>query len=78
MASPSSVLDILQSVQFISSGGRRFAVLDAADWEALMEWLETLEDTRIAHDAYAELKAAGGDRERAGWKEWRSIEDTLE
>jgi hypothetical protein len=73
MASPKSGFDILQSVRFIASNGRRFAVLDADDWDALVEWLETLEDTGIARDAYERLKAAGGDRERAGWKEWQAV-----
>jgi hypothetical protein len=40
------------------------------DWEALIEWLETIEDVEAAKKAYAELKAAGGDRERAGWLRW--------
>ncbi|MCI0399505.1 MAG: hypothetical protein L0322_31860 [Chloroflexi bacterium] len=50
--------------------GRRFAVLSADDWDALIEWLETVEDVHIAQQALAELKAAGGDRQRAGWLEW--------
>lgn len=36
---------------------------------ARIEWLETLEDTQIARAAFAELKAAGGDRKKAGWVE---------
>jgi hypothetical protein len=63
-------LDALQSVQFVTAQGRRFAVLSAEDWEALIEWLETLEDSQIARQAFAELKAAGGDRKRAGWVPW--------
>lgn len=37
-------LDALQSVQFVTVKGKRLAVLDAENWEALVEWLETLED----------------------------------
>jgi len=66
-------LDILQSVQFVTAKGKRFAILSAEDWETLIEWLETLEDLQIARQAFAELKAAGGDRKRAGWLEWKSV-----
>lgn len=72
-----SATDILQSVQFITAKGKRFAVLDAEDWEALIEWLETLEDVQVARQALAELKAAGGDRQRAGWLEWKTIADEI-
>jgi hypothetical protein len=68
-----SGMDILQSVQFVTVKGKRFAVLNADDWEALIEWLETLEDLHIARQAFAELKAAGGDRKRAGWLEWKTV-----
>ncbi|MCI0478627.1 MAG: hypothetical protein L0Y55_20490 [Anaerolineales bacterium] len=68
-----SATDVLQSVQFITAKGKRFAVLNAEDWEALIEWLETIEDFQIARRALAELKAAGGDRKRAGWLEWRTV-----
>jgi PHD/YefM family antitoxin component YafN of YafNO toxin-antitoxin module len=68
-----SGLEALQSVQFITAKGKRFAVISEEDWEALIEWLETLEDIQIVRQAFAELKAAGGDRERAGWMEWRAV-----
>jgi len=64
-----SGMDSLQSVQFVTIRGKRFAVLSADDWEALIEWLETLEDLHVARQAFAEVKAAGGDRKRAGWLE---------
>ena len=57
--------------------GKRFAVLSADDWEALIDWLETLEDTEIARQAFAALRAAGGDRKRAGWLEWDAVADEL-
>ena len=65
-----SGLDALRSVQFVTVNGRRFALLSADDWEALVEWLETLEDTHIAREALDALKAAGGDRAKAGWLDW--------
>jgi len=51
--------------------------VSAEDWEALIEWLETLEDIQIARAAFADLKAAGGDRKRAGWVEWEEAEMEL-
>ena len=68
-----SGLDALQSVQFVTAKGKRFAVLSGDDWEALVEWLETLEDVQIARQALSELKAASGDRERAGWLQWNKL-----
>jgi hypothetical protein len=53
-------------------------VLSTEDWEALIEWLETLEDTQVAREAFAELKAAKGNRRRAGWMQWDAIKDQLE
>ena len=72
-----SGLDALQSVQFVTKKGKRFAVLSADDWEALIEWLETLEDTQIARQAFAELKSAKGNRARAGWVNWDAVKDEL-
>ena len=72
-----SGLDALQSVQFVSQKGKRFAVLNADDWESLIEWLETLEDAQIARQALAELKAAKGNRAKAGWRKWDAVRDKL-
>lgn len=66
-------LEALQSVQFVTAKGKRFAVIGEDDWEALIEWLETLEDTHIARQAFAELKTSGGNRQRAGWMEWQTV-----
>ena len=54
-----SGLEALQSVQFVTKNGKRFAIVSADDWESLIEWLETLEDVQIARQAFAELKADG-------------------
>jgi hypothetical protein len=66
-------LEALQSVQYVTAKGKRLAVIDIEDWEALIEWLETLEDSRLAQQAYEELEASGGDRERAGWLKWDDV-----
>ena len=68
-----SGLEALQSVQFATIKGKRLAIVSAEDWEALIEWLETLEDTQVARQALAELRAAGGDRRKAGWLEWAKV-----
>ncbi len=65
--------DALQSVQFVTKKGKRFAVLSADDWEALIEWLETVEDVQIAREAFAELKKAKGNRAKAGWRKWEEV-----
>ena len=70
-------LDALQSVQFVTKNGKRLAVLSADDWESLIEWLETVEDVQIARQAFADLKAARGNRTRAGWLAWEDVADEL-
>jgi hypothetical protein len=70
-------VEALQSVQFVTVKGKRLAVLNADDWEALIEWLETLEDSQIARDAFSRLEAAGGDRKLAGWIEWDEAKKDL-
>lgn len=68
-----SGLEILQSVQYVTVEGKRLAVVDAEDWESLIERLETLEDIEAAEQALEELKAASGDRQRAGWLRWDDV-----
>jgi len=71
-------LEVLHSVQFITVKGQRLAVLSAEDWEALVEWIENLEDTKIVKQSLAELKAVNGDRKKAGWLEWDEVEAQLQ
>lgn len=73
-----SGVETLQSVQFATVQGRRVAVIDGSDWDALIEWLETVEDLQAARTAFAQLKAAGGDRKRAGWLRWEDVEGELQ
>lgn len=72
-----SGIEALQSVQFVSKRGKRFAVVAADDWDSLIEWLETVEDVQVARQALAELKAAKGNRKRAGWQKWDDVKETL-
>ncbi len=71
-------LEVLQAVEFLKIKGKQVAVLDVETWQALIEWLETLEDLQIAKQALNELKAAGGNRARAGWLKWDDVESELE
>lgn len=71
-------LEAVQTVQFVTIKQKRFAVIEAEEWEALIEWLETLEDLQIFKEAYQQLEAAGGDREQAGWLRWEDVRDEIE
>lgn len=68
----------LQSVQFVTVNGKRLAVIPVEDWEALIEWLETVEDVQLVRRALEQLKTAYGDRKQAGWVEWYEAEKELE
>jgi hypothetical protein len=67
----------LKSVQYVEIEGKRFAVVPVEDWEAMIEWLEGLEDLDIARRALAEVREAAGDRERAGWLRWDDVREEL-
>jgi hypothetical protein len=71
-------LEVLQSVRFVKVKGKRLAVLDAENWDALMEWLEELEDIAIAQPILAQLKQYRGDCDRAGWLKWDEVEVELD
>ena len=70
-------LEALETVQYTTVKGKRLAVVGIDDWEALIEWIETLEDIKIAQQAFNELKSVGGDREEAGWLKWDDIKEEL-
>ena len=72
-----TALEVLESVQYVTVKGKRLAIVSADEWEAMIEWLETLEDAELAKEAVAQLKAAGGDRERAGWRKWDDVKEDL-
>lgn len=73
-----SGLDALQSVQFVTKKGKRYVVMTAGDWDSVIEWLETVEDVQFARQAFTELKAAKGNRKRAGRLKWDDVEGTGE
>lgn len=78
MSEKTSGAEALQSAQFVTANGKRLVVIDAGDWEALVEWLETLEDQEVVREALHTLKAAGGDRRRAGWLDWKEVAGEIE
>lgn len=73
-----TALEALQSVQYVTVNGRRVAVIDVEEWEAIVEWLEDAEDLQLAKQARTELAAAGGNRERAGWRKWSDVVEEIE
>lgn len=73
-----TALEALQSVQFVTVNGRRLAVLNADDWDCVVEWLETLEDVDTAKQARRAFEAAGRNRQAAGWLRWDAVRDELE
>ncbi len=70
-------LDVLQSAQFIDVHGKQFVVLGADEWEVLMNWLEDLEDLKIAQLALSHLKKFQQNRSAAGWLKWSDVESEL-
>jgi hypothetical protein len=72
-----SGLEALQSVQYVTVKGKRLAVVDAENWESLIEWLETIEDIQSAKQALRSLKEANGDRNKAGWLRWDDVDEQL-
>jgi predicted DNA-binding protein len=60
------VLDTLRFV--VGTDGRPTAIqMDIETWRKIVEALEDAEDVNLAREALAELKAAGGDPDKAGW-----------
>lgn len=73
-----TALEAVQTVQFVTVKEKRFAVIEAEQWEALIEWLETLEDLQIFKESYKALAQAGNSRQEAGWLRWEDVRDEIE
>jgi hypothetical protein len=69
--------EALKSVQFVvdDEGQRTAVLLDIRAWEVLINWIETVTDTKIAIQALTELQQAGGRPEQAGWLAWNDISE---
>ena len=76
----SDALAVTQEVQFvIGAEGKPTAVLlDIATWERILEAFEDAEDVALTKRALAELDAAGGDAEQAGYLPWEQLRAQLE
>ena len=70
-------LEALQAAQHVTVKNRKYVIVEAGDWEAMIEWLETVEDQQVFQQAMAELEAAGGDPVQAGWLRWEDVRDEL-
>jgi predicted DNA-binding protein len=68
-----TVAEALASVEFIvgRDGKPRAAVLDMAAWEALIDWLEDVEDWSIVQAALPRLRMGP---EKAGLLRWEDVE----
>jgi predicted DNA-binding protein len=68
-----TVTEALASVEFIvgRDGKPRAAVLDMAAWEALIDWLEDVEDWSIVQAALPRLRMGP---EKAGLLRWEDVE----
>ena len=68
-----TVSEALASVEFIvgRDGKPRAAVLDMAAWEALIDWLEDVEDWSIVQAALPRLRMGP---EKAGALRWEDVE----
>jgi hypothetical protein len=68
-----TVAEALASVEFIvdRDGKPRAAVLEIAAWEALIDWLEKMEDRAIVRAALPRLRMGP---EKAGALRWEDVE----
>ena len=68
------------AVRFVvGADGQPSAVqVDIDVWQQIVAALEDAEDVALARAAIAELEAAGGDPERAGWLPLEEVEKTWE
>jgi hypothetical protein len=71
---------ITGQVQFVigAEGKPTGVLLDIATWERVLHALEDAEDLAIAKQALAELAAAGGDPEKAGYLVWEQVRAELD
>jgi len=74
-----TVTEALASVEFIvgRDGKPRAAVLDMADWEALIDWLEDAEDLGLAMD-YVVRRRVAASPEAMGLVPWEEVEAELD
>ena len=71
--SPQAVVDALQSLQFVVGGdGQQTGVfLKMAGWDALLDWLEDVEDRALVRSVLPRLRQGP---EKAGALRWEEVE----
>lgn len=72
-----TIIEALKSAQFVvnNEGQQTGVLLDIQSWEALIDWIEIISDTKIATQALAQLEAGGGRPQQAGWLDWNDISE---
>ncbi len=66
-----SVVDALESVQFVvgKDGQQTGVLMDMADWEALLDWLEDLEDRALVQFLLPNLRLGPEKAAAMPWEE---------
>jgi hypothetical protein len=77
-----SVRDVIAAsgIRFVvgTKGEPSGVLLDMATWQRIVQALEDVEDFSIAKQALAEIDAAGGDLEKAGFLPWETLRSVAE
>ncbi len=68
------VAAVLQKAQFVmdADGHATAAMLDIQTWEALLDWLEDIEDVQLARERLEHWK------NKRGWTRWEDVEKPSE
>lgn len=71
VASPDALLQALESVQFVigRDGHQSGVFMDSAGWEALLDWLEDLEDRALVEQVLPKLRLGPAKSEATRWEE---------
>jgi len=71
VASPGALLQALESVQFVigRDGHQSGVFMDSAGWEALLDWLEDLEDRALVERILPRLRLGPAKSGAVQWEE---------
>ncbi len=72
-----ALVEALKSAQFVvdSNAAQKAVLLDSKAWEKLIDWIETIIDSKLAIQALAELETADGQPEKVGWLAWDDVRE---
>jgi hypothetical protein len=70
---------LTQQIQFVvgAEGKPTGVLLGIAVWERILQALEDIDDLALARQTLAEIEAAGGDLEKAGFVFWDEVRKDL-